>query len=169
MDNEKKSDFWIMDSKTLNELQILRTFVNFVVSLKYATESDRQSASEINYMIENLDKPEIFKPWNICLDIFDPDLMYSGNKKQGIYWRTWSVCFESDNLEVEVKTNHTDEPLYHYGNDFDYYAAIFFKKEIPCDRVYMKNNLKEFVADAMNYTDYITDSLNEIKIDIYIG
>jgi hypothetical protein len=26
--------------------------------------------------------------------------------------------------------------------------------------------LKEFVADAMNYTNYITDSLKEIEIDI---
>lgn len=40
MSNEKKSDFWIVDPKTLNELQTLKTFINFVVSLKYATEME---------------------------------------------------------------------------------------------------------------------------------
>ena len=57
----KNSDFWIIDSETLSRLQILKTFVNFVVSLKYATENDRQNASEINSMIEILNEPESFK------------------------------------------------------------------------------------------------------------
>lgn len=169
MNNEKKSDFWIMDLQTLSGLQILKTFVDFVASLKYATENDRQNASKINSMIESLDKPESFKDWNVCLDIFDQDLMYSENKKHGIYWRSWSVFFENDKLEIEIKTRHTDEPLNHYGDDFDYHAVIFFKKEIPCNRIYMKRDLKEFVADAYNYTNYITDALNEIEVDIQIG
>jgi len=167
MNNEHESNFWIIDAETLNELQILKAFVNFVVSLKYATESDRQIGSEINYLIKNLDKPETFKDWNIALDIFDFDIMYSQPKKQGIYWRTWAIYFESDTLEIEAKTNHSDEPLEHYGDDFYYHASIFFKKNIPCDHIYIEKDLKEFVADAMNYTNYITPSLNEIKIDIY--
>ena len=164
----KDSDFWIMDSETLSGLQILKTFVNFVASLKYATENDRQNAYEINYMIESLDKPESFKAWNVCLDIFDQDLIYSENKKHGIYWRSWSVFFENDKLEIEAKTRHTDEPLNHYGDDFDYHSAISFKKEIPCNRIYLKKDLKEFVADAIGYKNYITDNLNEIEVDIQI-
>lgn len=155
-----------MDWNTLNQLQILKVFVNFVVSLKYAKESDRKKGAEINYLIENLDNPETFKNWNVCLDIFDFDIMYSKTKMHGVYWITWSVFFESGSLEIEAKTNHSDEPLKHYGDDFEFYATIFFRKEIPCEHVYMEKDLKEFVADAMNYTNYITDSLKEIEIDI---
>ncbi len=95
--------------------------------------------------------------------------MYSENRKQGIYWRTWSICFENDQLEIEGKTKHSNEPLNHYCEYLNYHAVIFLKQETPLDRMSMKKDLKDFVADAMNYLNYVTDSLNEIEVDIKIA
>ena len=168
MPNEKQTRFWIIDSATFNELQILKTFLHFVAHTKYATESDKRDADKICYLIENLDNTDSFKNWNIALDIYNRDLMHSGNKEQGVYWRTWSVSFENAHLEIEAKTRHTAEPLHHYGNDFEYYENIHFRKKITGTPIHINGDLKEFVADAMNYNSYITDSLKDIEIDVYV-
>ncbi len=67
---------------------------------------------------------------------------------------------------IEAKSNHTEEPLHHYGDDFHFQAIIYFEKEISCDRIYMNSDLKSFVADALKYEKYIIETLNDVEIDI---
>ena len=65
------SSLWIANADTYNKLQKLKAYVTFVAGLKYATEKDKQVAAEIINLIENINKPDTFKSWNVCLDIFD--------------------------------------------------------------------------------------------------
>jgi hypothetical protein len=54
------SDFWVIDTDTYNKLQQLKEFVNFIAGLEYSTEKGKQASIEINYLIENINKPETF-------------------------------------------------------------------------------------------------------------
>lgn len=71
-------------------------------------------------------------------------------------------------LEIEAKSNHTSDDLGHFGNDFCYYGMVYFGKNIKGQRVYIEVDIDEFIQDAMNYEKYITESLNDIEIDIDI-
>jgi len=160
------SNYWIADADTYGKLQLLKEFVSFIADLKYSTQTDKRNAIEIKSLVENINEPDTFKNWNVCLDIYDRKLQEGmDNGASGVYWRTWSVYFENDKLEIEAKTNHTDEPIYHHGDDFYYSAVIYFKKELPCDRIYMQKELDTFLADARNYQKYVTETLNDVSID----
>ncbi|MEZ5198468.1 MAG: hypothetical protein R2764_19405 [Bacteroidales bacterium] len=71
-------------------------------------------------------------------------------------------------LEITAETYHTADNRGHYGDGFNFWAGIHFDKKIKCDRVYMEHSINDFVIDAMNFKEYITESLNEIEIDISI-
>jgi hypothetical protein len=156
---------WKPDKVTYDNIQKLKKFVDFVSNLEYATGLDKRKAKEIISLIENIDKPKTHKEWNVCLDIFDPEIQY-GNEKEGFYWRKWSVYFELGTLQIEAETYHTADDSGHYGDDFYYYGDIFFNKNIICDRVYFEKDINEFINDAVNYKNYVTESLNVIEIDI---
>ena len=160
------ADFWITDIDTYNKLQELKKFVQFIAGLKFSTAANKQNADTIIHLIETINQPETFKCWNVCLDIYDADIQNGIHKQGGIYWRTWAVWFEINYLIIEAKTKHTQEPLHHYGKDFNFQAIIYFEKEISGDRIYMNNDLKSFVADAFKYEEYITETLNDVEIDI---
>jgi len=162
------SEFWIIDNDTYNKLQPLKTFVDFVAGLKYSTPDEKQKAIEIRNLIDNIDKPETFKSWNVCLDIFDTSIQNGNNKEGGVYWRKWSVYFELEFLEIEAMTKHIEDPINHYGNDYYYGAFISFGKEPYNSRLYFKEDLKMFIEDAKCYEKYITASLNEVEVDIDI-
>ena len=163
------SDIWIPDTATYNSIQKLKNFVTFVATTKYATEVDKKTARKIVYLIDNIDKPATFKNWMVHFDILNSDLDYHHNKKSGIYQRYWCVTFEDYTLEIEAITKHTNEPLYHFGNDFEYYAAIFFKKEIPFQRFYINNSVERFVADARNYKMYKSKLMSNIELDFNVS
>lgn len=67
-------DIWIPDNETYNKLQQLKSFVDFVAGIEYATVEDKQKVTRINSLIEHINEPDTFKSWNVCLDIFDRDL-----------------------------------------------------------------------------------------------
>lgn len=160
------SDYWIPDNETYSHLQQLKSFVDFVAGLEYATVEDKQKVAKINSLIEHINEPDTFKSWNVCLDIFDRDLQTGTNKKGGIYWRKWTLYFEGNILEIEAKTEHTDEPINHYGKDFYFFGAVYFQKEISGKRIYLSGDLSDFIRDARNYRSYMTETLNDIEIDI---
>ncbi|MBS1579287.1 MAG: hypothetical protein JST29_06565 [Bacteroidetes bacterium] len=162
------TNLWVADKETYDKLQQLKTFVDFVASLEYATPTDKQKAIKIKTLIENIDKPETFEGWNVCLDIFDRDIQNGINKNGGTYWRKWWVYFEGDTLEIEATTEHTSDPINHFGKDFHFSACIFFKKDIPCERIYLFDDLNNFINDATKYKNYMTETLNDIEIDIDI-
>jgi hypothetical protein len=65
-----------------------------------------------------------------------------------------------------AQSKHTHEPLGSYGEDFYFNSMIYFKKEISYERMYMSNDLEYFVADALKYERYITETLNEVEVEI---
>jgi hypothetical protein len=165
--NQEKIEAWKPDEVTFNKIQDLKKFVDFVSSLDFATKENKIKAKEINYLIENIHNSVTHKEWNVCLDIFDPEIQ-KGIRKEGFYWRKWSVYFEMGSLEIEAESSHTANPLGHYGDDLYYYGAICFNHKIKGRRVYMDVDIKEFINDSLNFKKYITDSLFEIDIDIDI-
>ena len=59
MNKKAYPEFWIPDKETYNQLQKLKTFVDFVAGLEHSTAEDKTNA-EIKLQIENIDKPESF-------------------------------------------------------------------------------------------------------------
>ena len=165
LENQGKIETWKPDETTFNKIQELKKFVDFVANLEIATEDDKIKAKEIKYLIENINNSETHKNWNVCLDIFDREIQ-NGSKKEGFYWRKWSVYFEIESLEIEAESNHTADDLGHYGDDFCFYGAIYFRKDLNGQRIYLDVDISEFIKDSMNFKKYITESLNEIEIDI---
>ncbi|PTN05626.1 hypothetical protein [Mangrovibacterium marinum] len=66
--------FWTIDQDTLQKLQTLKAFVDYVAKLKETSSDHKHNAQELKYLIANLDKPETFKQWCVCIDIYDPVL-----------------------------------------------------------------------------------------------
>ncbi len=161
-------DFWIIDTDTYQQLQSLKLFIKFVSGLGCATSTDKKTANEIIYLLENINRPNSFKSWNVCLDIFDRHIIDSSEKLTGFYWRSWSVYFENNTLEIEAKSRHTEDDHNHYGDDFYYYTWIDFKKEVDWDRISMSEPIDNFIADAYNYEAYITESLKDVEIEMEI-
>jgi hypothetical protein len=165
MKKKTSSEFWIPDVDTYNHLQKLKKFVDFVAGLEYSTSEDKTKVEEIKLLIENIDKPESFKEWCVSIDIYDWEVQ--GGHGKGIYWRGWCVWFELGMLEIEAFYHILDENR--YTDDYSsYYDYINFNKEIKGERVYMDTDLNEFIEDAMNYKSYITETLNEIEVEIDI-
>ncbi|MFD2823414.1 hypothetical protein ACFS5M_07010 [Lacinutrix iliipiscaria] len=167
MKNHTKIETSKPDKTTLKKIQELRIFVDFVSNLEFATEDNKTKAKEIKYLIENIHNYKTHRNWNICLDIYDREIQ-NGIKSEGIYWRKWSVFFENEMLEIVAESNHTTEDLGHYGDDFCYYGTLLFAENIKEQRTYFDVDINEFIKDSMNYEKYVTDSLNDLKIDIDI-
>lgn len=162
------SKLWIPDNKTYNELQQLKTFVDFVAGLKNATKDDKETAIKIKTLIENFNQPDTFENWNVCLDIFDRNVQYGINKNGGVYQRKWWAFFEENILEIEAATKHIDDPLNHFGNDFHFVSYIDFNKNIPYERRYTNGKLIDFIKDVEKFKSYMTETLNDIEIDIAV-
>lgn len=166
MENSDKIEVWKADEATLIQIQELKKFVDFVANLEFATSEDKTNAEEIKYLIENIHDPKTHKAWSVCLDIFDPEIQLYN--KEGIYWRKWDVFFEAECLDVEAESNHTSDALGHYGNDFCFYYNVCFSNDCNGKRIYKSDDISEFVKDAMNYKNYITESLNEVEVEIEV-
>ncbi|WP_347175385.1 hypothetical protein [Polaribacter uvawellassae] len=158
---------WKPDTTTYNNIQSLIKFVDFISDLPFSKVQNKIYLTEIAFLIKNIHKAETHKEWNLSLDIYDYSF-HSETKKEGVYWRNWSVSFESGRLDIEAKSHHTEEPLGFYKDDFNYYGVIYFEKEIKNERIYLDVAISEFIKDAFNYKKYITNTLKDIEIDIDI-
>ena len=163
MDKKKDIEYWIIDTKTYHEVQKIKRYVDFVSELEFTSLKDKEKAEEVKFLIENIDKPEYIKEWCVCLDIYNWEVQ-SGHGK-GIYWRGWRVWFELGKLEIEAFYHILDKN--HITDDYaPYYGCINFKKEIKGNRINLDTDLDVFIADLVNYKNYLTDALNEIEIEI---
>lgn len=165
MKKKVKPEFWIPDIETYNQLQKLKHFVDFVAGLPDANELQKQNSYKIKDLIETINQPETMKDWWVCLDITDWNIQVGNGT--GIYWKKWSIYFESGKLEIESTDEILDEQKFSetYQN---YYGCIYFEKDIKGERIYMDTDIDEFIADAMNYESYLTEGLKDIEVDIDI-
>lgn len=157
--------YWTPDTKTYQELQKLKKFVDFVAGLEYVSPEEKNNAEIIKQQIENFNQPYPTYECHVSLNLFNYDLREC--KGKGTYRRKWSVCFERNIFEIEAKCQDVGDD-YYKDNKTTYYGIIYFKKDIPCKRMYMETDINEFIADAMNYKSYINESLNEIEVNIEI-
>lgn len=160
-------EVWIVDTEWYNNLQLLKEFVLLVADMKEATPKDKKAAKEVIYLIEDINNPSTFKSWNVCLDIYDTELQCGNKKGGGIYWRSWAVYFEKGilSLDIEAKTNHTSDNIYHWGDDYYCYLNVGFSNGIHDGN----GSFKEFVEDAKNYQSYITEGMKDIEVEISVG
>lgn len=156
---------WQPDNDTFSKLKKLLNFIDFISNLEHATENDRLKAEEIKNLILNLKSLEVRKNWIVSLYIFDRDVQ-CGHVKEGFYLRKWCVSFEKETLEIEAESKHTSDAIGHFGDDFYYYGHVFFENDLNIKRVYLKDDIDNFISDAFNYEKYITESLNDIEIEI---
>lgn len=160
--------YWIIDKVTLEKLQVLKQFVDFVAGLEYTAEEHKNNANTVKYLIENLGNPETFiKEWMVAIHLIDIELQAKINKKGGLYWKKWWVTFEFGRLEIESESEFIDknEELY---EETHYYGFVDFNKEIHWKRMLLEKDLKIFIEDAMNFKSYITETLDVIESEIYI-
>lgn len=162
-----KSSFWQIDKVTFEKIQQLKLVVDFIATLEFTTTEQKVAAQEIKLLIENIDKPEYRKDWCVGLDIFDFEIQ-SSKRKEGFYWRRWYLCFEDDFLNIIAESRHTAKAEGHYGNDFSFFASIYFGNSDSMIRIQFDNDIYSFIKDIKSYKKYITDNLNELEIDIEV-
>jgi len=64
--------YWIIDNTTLEKLQVLKQFVDFVAGLEETSPEHKNNAEKVKYLIENLGNPETFeKEWMVSIDLCD--------------------------------------------------------------------------------------------------
>ena len=162
-----KTEYWIIDKASLENIQKLNRFVDFVSGLEQTSSEHKKKATELKYLIENLDKPETFKEWLVCLDIFDESRQYRYIKDAGIYWMKWWVFFEMGKLEIQIESESIDNEGFSDEESF-FYSFINFKKEIEHERFFGDTNLDKFVEHALNFKNHLTKDLNYIETEIDI-
>jgi len=70
------------------------------------------------------------------------------------------IGIESGNHLTDEDGSSSEEPFYH--------ALIYLEKNIDYERIFMDSDLNEFIDYAMNYKNYITETLNDIEVEINI-
>ncbi|GET28550.1 hypothetical protein [Prolixibacter sp. SD074] len=159
-------NYYIIGKETLNELQVLRSFVDFVAGQPETPPEQRKLASDIKYSIENFDKPETFKEWGVCIDIYDPVIQSkSDGGKGGMYWKKWWLWFELGLLEICIEEEYVDKDGY-LDEEQIFYGYINFNKNIKGPRTLGDHNYQKFLEDAFQFRNDITDSLNNVETEL---
>ncbi|MCF8359262.1 MAG: hypothetical protein K9H26_10915 [Prolixibacteraceae bacterium] len=165
--------YWIIDNTTLEKLQVLKQFVDFVAEQPEASAEHKNNAEKVKYYIENLNKPETFvENWNTCIDIYDLTIQsggYGNNYKEnkGLYWKKWWVWFEKGELTMEIGEEYAG-PNRYQDSKGDFTCTINFNKNWKYERIYGDTDFNRFVEDGLNFRKYVTKDLNDVetKIDI---
>lgn len=160
---EQNSKYGTIDKSTLEKLQVLSQFVDFVAGLDETSPEHKSNAEKVKYNIENLDKPETFKFWSVCLELIDYGISFRSNAA-AVYIRNWWIIWDAGIFYVESKSilkkrNPFDE-------DFHFQTQIVFKDNQA--KIYGDSDFTGFVEDAMNFRKHITKDLNEIETEIDI-
>ena len=153
----------MIDNATFNKIQKLKKFVNFIANLEIETSKIRANAKEVNYLISNINNKSSHKDWSVFLDIFDRKVQ--NGELEGIYWRKWSVSFESEILEIVAESYHSKNPLGYYSGHYNYFGVISFNKT-KLVKYCFKDDINAFLDDAFNYKQYIVKTLNDIEFEI---
>lgn len=173
MRKKTSSEYWIPDAETCNKLQKLKKFVDFVAKLAETSTKHKTNAKKVKYLIENLDKPETFiDNWNTCIDIYDQIIQcgrYGHNYEDnnGLYWKRWWIWFELGELQINIVEKYADKNGYQ-DEKWIFNSSINFNKDFVGERIWGDTNYAEFVEDALNFRNYITNDLNDVETAIDI-
>ncbi len=173
MSHHAASEFWIPDIETFNQLQKLKKFVDFVAEQEETSKEHKANTEKVKCFIENLCKPQTFTDdWNTCIDIYDP-MIQSGHygrnyeENKGLYWKRWVIWFELGVLQINIVEEYADKDGYQ-DEKWIFDNTINFNKEFDGERIWGDTNYAEFVEDAMNFRNYITNDLEDVETEIDI-
>jgi len=162
------SSYWIIDQTTLEKLQVLQAFVDFVARLEETPDEHKRNAEEVKCLISNLDKPETFQQWCVCIDIYDPVLQCGDDGVGGgIYWKDWSFWFELGVLEIRIEERMVDKEGYQDETTI-FYGCVNFNNHVQGERIWGDDDYPKFLKDAYNFRNYITGKLNAVEAEIEI-
>lgn len=163
-----ETKYWIIDNTTLEKLQVLKKFVDFIAGLDETSSEHKNNAEKVKFFIENLDKPETLKQWNSCIDIFNPFIqMGNYGENGGIYWKDWSCWFELGILEIRIEERYVDKDGFQDGKTI-FYNSINFNKEFNGKRIWGDNNFQDFIDNAFKFREEIADDFNNVEAEIDI-
>ncbi len=155
-----------INDKTYIEIQKLLKFVDFISTLSFATSKDKASSLVIKQKIIHINQPETYSDWNICLNMYDYKVQSRINGAEGVFWRTWSVFFENATLEIEAKSEHSDDIIGYYDKHFYYFGHVNFKSTDDTHAQYLTTDIDLFTRDAYGYESYVEGNLKELEIDV---
>jgi len=161
-------DRWKQDKEACIELQKLKKFVDFVAAIPGVTKEQKENAEVVNWLIENIDKPETYRNWCVQIMIwYDVDHEIGPLQKPEVLERYWSVLFSDNDLSVEATahTNSPTPPYYKYGRD-GYSLNLNLNPKKASAKLTIRKPIDDFVAKAMNYKKYITDKTTKIDIEL---
>jgi len=170
---KQSSKYWIIDKATLDKLQVLKQFVDFVAGLEETSPKHKNNAKRVKFFIENLDKPETFVDnWNTCIDIYDTIIQSGGyghnyEENKGLYWKKWWIWFETGELTVRIVEEFADKEGYQ-DEKWIFDSSIHLNKDWKHERIIGDTNFNEFVDDALNFRKYITEDLDCVETEIDI-
>jgi len=158
---------WILDKQGCQELQKLKPFVNFVAELPDVTEEQRENAEVINWLIENIDRPETYKTWWCKISILYD---FEDNKRvKQLEEKSWSVMFIHNQLSIFAGAEfYIPKPTYD-SNEYWYNSKITFDTKNPSAPLAINISIDDFITSAMDYKKHINDKTIELEIDILIG
>lgn len=157
-----------IDEISYQALQKLKEFVEFVGNLKLVQEGDKNLIPQILRIIEELNDPAQYQEANVTLDIFDYDLQSRRTQRSGVYWRTWGLYFEKDSIEIVAASYVDDIPPVDIDTNYFYQEDSISLTEKYFRPINNLHYFDAFVEDAKNYKKYMTEYLNELKVDIFI-
>ncbi len=169
---DKNTFFWEADDKTYKELQKLIKFVSFVSELKECNEEDKIKAGKIIDIIKNLNHAELISHFNVCLELRDYNITLESKVNPGIYLRNWTILFECGFFQIEAASYYSDKPGEPFNDQYSYNSYVSFKKEHDnsngFERIFINEDIDEFVKDALNYESYLTKDLDDVEVYIDI-
>lgn len=162
-------DRWIQDKKACLELQKLKKFVDFVAAMPGVTEEQKENAEVINWLIENIDKPETYKKWWVKIGIsFEDD--YDESSPAKIIEKSWSAMFEDNTLYIGASAELNVIAPPHYAESPDSYnLELELNPHNPSAPLFIDTPIDDFVDKAMDYKRHITDETSTIEIELLIN
>ena len=159
-------DRWILDKQGCHELQKLKRFVNFVAELPDVTEEQRENAEVINWLIENIDRPETYKEWSCRIGI-DYEFEDNNPVKQ-LEGKVWWVRFMYKHLSIYGAAEFYIPERTYDTTEYRYDSKITFDTKNPSAPLAINISIDNFIASAMDYKKHINDKAIGIEIEILL-
>lgn len=136
----------------------LLQFIDFL-SEEFDLDKDQQkSAKKIRATLANLEENSD-EDCSMSLDIYDTDIQTQQSDRKGVYWREWSVFLEAGLLEVRARSNAEPDWLKAPGFHLEW------SHDLQSGKQQGNGSLQDWLDDARNYKEYITEHLNEVEVE----
>ncbi len=161
-----------MGKAIYQELQRLKSFVDFVAEQPETDSISKQSAEEVKWLIENIDQPETHpSEWMVCIDIRLDGMKYEPQKEKDLLtWKRWWLTFEQGRLELEILDDYLQPDRYTYEKSHFYqWVGCEDGSQIEGQNPYGDQDIQVFLKDAFDFRKYMTGDLKEVETEIWVS